>query len=449
MCAIYTSLRWRRELCARYLTDRMGKLVTIIFLIALNGFFVAAEFALVRSRRTRLEALAQRGDPLAKVALRAVSNLSRMLSASQLGITVVSLGLGWVAEDALGGTVTGWLASLPIAMQVTTRASIAAFIALAAASFLHAVFGELYPRAIALNQPETFARWLAPPLLAWSWIARPVIFFFERSARLMLRLTGQRQYIRAASAHEADEIRLIVEQSEEEGKLGAENAEMIDAVFEFTEKKARDVMTPRTKMVGLPVDATLEEALDVLQQTSFSRYPVYQDTLDEVIGVVLTKDLLPAARSRDPAFDLRRVMRPLHFVPGSREVEEVLTDFKRGKTHLAIVLDEFGGTAGLVTMEDLLEELVGEIMDEHDEALAIPRATAGETIIDGATPISDVNERLELKVPDEEHTTIGGFVFGTLGRLPAVGDRVVAGGAHFAVRSMDGRRISEIVVKKV
>jgi putative hemolysin len=205
-------------------------------------------------------------------------------------------------------------------------------------------------------------------------------------------------------------------------------------------------MTPRTRMAGIPVAATLDETLAIVQETAFSRYPVYQETLDDIIGILLTKDLLPAARG-DGTFNLRQVMRSVHFVPGSREVEEVLADFKRRKAHLAIVLDEFGGTAGLVTMEDLLEELVGEILDEHDEALAAARGVADETIIDGATTIADVNERFNLEVPSDDYSTIGGFVFGALGRLPVTGDRVVAHGAQFVVRTMEGRRIGELSVK--
>lgn len=426
----------------------MGRLLTIVLLIALNGFFVAVEFALVRSRRTRIEAMVRRGDPVAKIALRALDNLQRMLSASQLGITLASLGLGWVAEDTLGKALARWLIAMPVGLELATRTSIAAGVALAAASYLHVVFGELYPRAIALNHPETFAKWLAPPLMAFAWIARPVIFLFEKSARTMLRLTGQRPYIRDAPVHEPDEIRLIVEQSQEEGKIEPENAEMLDAVFEFTEKKARDVMTPRTRMVGVPATATLEEALDLVEANAFSRYPVFGETLDDIVGVMLAKDLVPAVRGHTPDFDVRAVMRPVHFVPGSREVEDVLADFKRRKAHLAIVLDEFGGTAGLVTMEDLLEELVGEILDEHDEALVAPRSQAGDTVIDGSMPITDVNERLGVTVPAEEYTTIGGFVFGALGRLPVVGDHVSAGGAHLTVKSMDGRRISELAIHK-
>ncbi len=426
----------------------MGKVFTIAFLLAVNGFFVAAEFALVRARRTRLEAMVERGDQLAKIALRAVDNLTRMLAASQFGITLASLGLGWVAEEALGHSVSVWLEALPFGIAVATRASVAAGMALAIATYLHVVVGELSPRAIGLNNPEHVAKWLALPLLTFAWITRPIIFLFDKSARGLLITMRQRPNVGEGTVHEADEIRLIVEQSEEEGTLEPENAEMLGAVFEFTEKKARDVMTPRTRMVGLPASASLDETLAVVAESAFSRYPVYEGTLDEIMGVVLTKDLLKPTRTREADFSLARVMRPVHFVPGSREVEEVLSDFKRRKEHLAIVLDEFGGTAGLVTMEDLLEELVGEILDEHDESLAAERGTAGEIAVDGSASIGEVNERLGLEVSDKDFTTIGGFVFGALGRLPAAGDRITAAGALFTVRSMEGRRIAELTIRK-
>jgi CBS domain containing-hemolysin-like protein len=425
----------------------MGKFVTIVLLLAFNGFFVAAEFALVRVRRTRLEGMVERGDQLAKIALRAVDNLTRMLAASQFGITLASLGLGYVIEETLGHMFIGVIESLPFALEAATRVSIAGGIAIGVATFLHVVVGELYPRAIGLNHPEQVAKWLAPPLLVFAWIARPVIFLFDKSARALLIATRQHPDVSEGAVHAPEEIRLLVEQSKEEGALGSDNADMIGAVFEFTEKKARDVMTPRTRMVGLPVTATLEETLAVVAETEFSRYPVYEETLDDIIGVLLSKDLLPAVRNK-VEFDVRTTMRSVHFVPGSRDVEAVLSDFKRRKEHLAIVLDEFGGTAGLVTMEDLLEELVGEILDEHDEWSAKAHRLPGEAIVDGSTSISDVNERLGLEVPDSEYSTIGGFVFGALGRLPVVGDHILAGGAYFAVKTMEGRRIAELTIKK-
>jgi Hemolysins and related proteins containing CBS domains len=210
-------------------------------------------------------------------------------------------------------------------------------------------------------------------------------------------------------------------------------------------------MTPRTALVALPVEATLSEVLNVVQESGLSRYPVYDESIDNIIGVVLAKDLLKllAPRANTDAFDLPSIMRPVHVIPGSREVEEVLADFKRLKEHMAVVLDEYGGTAGVVTMEDLLEEIVGEILDEYDtqeDAEAPLHTRAGDTLVPGSTHIGELNEHFTLTIPDEDYTTIGGYVFGVLGRLPVVGDRVVAGGAIFTVREMDGRRIESLSV---
>ena len=232
---------------------------------------------------------------------------------------------------------------------------------------------------------------------------------------------------------------------------------MLDAVFEFSEKNAREVMTPRTEIVAFDVDAPLEEVLRIVEETQFSRYPVYEESIDNIIGLVLTKDLLrlliphaSAGTSEDAKeFSVRKLIRPVHVIPGSREVEDVLADFKRLKEHMAIVLDEYGGTSGVITMEDLLEEIVGEILDEYDtpEDVTEPVLTrAGETIVSGSTNVGELNERFGLNVPEEDATTIGGFVFGILGRLPQVGDRVIAGGAIFTVKAMEGRKIDVLAV---
>jgi CBS domain containing-hemolysin-like protein len=222
---------------------------------------------------------------------------------------------------------------------------------------------------------------------------------------------------------------------------------MIEGVFEFSEKNAREVMTPRTEIDALPLDASLDETLQLIEETQRSRYPVYEETIDNIIGLVLAKDLLPVLRNPPAEFSLRAIMRPVHVVPGSREVEEVLADFKRLKEHMAIVLDEYGGTAGVVTMEDLLEEIVGEILDEYDEPPEAPEREGPDVVVvNGSTHIGELNERFGLSVPDEDYTTIGGFVFGALGRLPVIGDRVTAGNAVFTVREMDGRRIESLAI---
>ena len=428
------------------------KFLAIGVLLLVNAFFVAAEFALVRARRTRLESMARGGDTLARLALRATGNLGRMVSASQLGITLASLGLGWVAEETAGELFRGLLLHMPFALELTLRLALGAIIAILTITYLHVVFAELVPRATALNHPEQVARWLAPPLMLFAKLVTPFIYLVNRSSQVALRASGQRT-LREEPVHSAEELRLLIEQSQEGGALLQRDADLIEGVFEFSEKTAREVMTPRTEIVALDASATLEETVRTIEEGGFSRYPVYDETIDAVIGLVLAKDLIPVLHRRAApdgsaaAFALRPLVRPVHFVPGSREVEDVLADFKRRKEHLAIVLDEYGGTAGLVTMEDLLEEIVGEILDEYDEP-AIPDAppSAGEVLVPGATHLGELNERFGLSVPDGECTTLGGFIFGALGRLPSPGDRVSAGGAVFTVRSMEGRRIDTVAV---
>ncbi len=433
------------------------RLLAILALVLLNGFFVAAEFALVRSRRTRLEAMVRSGDRLARIALRATSNISRVLSASQLGVTLASLGLGWIAESTLAHIFESVFEGLPFAIEVSLRVTLAGVIAYTVLTYLHVVLGELTPKAAALNSPERFAKYLAPLLMMFAWIMIPFIWVLHRSANFLLKLMGQPGAGSEETVHSPEELRLLVEQSQEGGTLPSADADMLDAVFEFSEKNAREVMTPRTEIVAFDVDAPLEEVLRIVEETQFSRYPVYEESIDDIIGLVLTKDLLrvliPGAASDSSAtaaaFEVRKIIRPVHVIPGSREVEDVLADFKRLKEHMAIVLDEYGGTAGIITMEDLLEEIVGEILDEYDtpEDVTEPVLTrAGETIVPGSTNIGELNERFGLDVPDEDATTIGGFVFGILGRLPQVGDRVIAGGAIFTVKSMEGRKIDMLAV---
>ena len=427
--------------------------IAVVVLLFANAFFVAAEFALVRSRRSRLEAMGRTGDGKAQLAARAIGDIGRMLSASQLGITLSSLGLGWIAERTVGALLRDAVIRLPAAIEMPIRLGAGAAVAILLITYLHVVFGELAPRATALNNPERVARWLAPPLMLFAWIATPFIYLLNRSSQVVLRLTGQSSNLPEEPTHSPEELRMLIEQSQEGGGLLPRDAELIEGVFEFSEKNAREVMTPRTEIVALPVDATLDETLAVVEEGGFSRYPVYEESIDDIIGVVLAKDLLrtlrgyAAGNGASAGFSLRSILRDVHVIPGSREVEDVLADFKRLKEHLAIVLDEHGGTAGLVTMEDLLEEIVGEILDEYDEPVAPDAVPAsGEVRIPGSTHVGELNDRFGLSVPDTEHTTIGGVIFGALGRLPVPGDRVASGGALFTVISMAGRRIDTIAV---
>jgi CBS domain containing-hemolysin-like protein len=426
-----------------------GRLLAVIALVAANAFFVAAEFALVASRRTKIEAMIRRGDRKARTVRKALRDLYRLLSATQLGITLTSILLGFVAEEAVAHVFRDWFTALPASLEFLTRGGIASVIAVGTISFLHVVFGELVPKTWAITYPEATSRWVAAPLMVFSWITRPVNFVLNWSARTLLRFLGIRSTNPEADrVHSPEELRMLVEQSRKTGGLGAGDARLLEGVFEFSEKNAREVMTPRTAIVALPAEASLAEAADRVAAAGRSRYPVTGESLDDVVGIVHAKDILRGllAGSEAPVQDIAR---PAFFVPGTREVEDVLADMKRQKVHLAIVLDEFGGTAGLVTMEDLLEEIVGPIYDEYDQAPAAGATTSaapGAPIVAGSTEIAEVNRLLRLELDDADYTTIGGLIFGRLGRLPKVGDRVNLQGATFEILEMEGRRVGKVRV---
>jgi CBS domain containing-hemolysin-like protein len=267
-------------------------------------------------------------------------------------------------------------------------------------------------------------------------------------ATLLLRLFGIRAPTEAERLHSPDEIRMLVEQSGEAGSIEREDARLIEGVFEFSEKSAEEVMTPRTDVKALSADLTVDAAADAVALAGRSRYPVYVSSFDEIVGVVHAKDILRALRQA-PGTVVRQIMREPLFVPGTREVEDVLADMKRLKTHLAVVLDEYGGTAGLVTMEDLLEEIVGEIYDEHDTVRNPARPSGdGKPTLDGAMPLAEFNNRFDADLDDAEYTTLGGFLFGQLGRLPKVGDRVPVGARTFTIAAMRGNRVTGVKLEE-
>src|SRR5256884_3993691 len=387
------------------------RLIAVVLLVLANAFFVAAEFALVAARRTRIDALARRGDRKAKTVQTALQALYRQLSAAQLGITVASILLGFVAEDTVAHLFRDWFASLPPFLNFLTRGGVASVVAVALISFLHVVFGEQAPKAWAITYPEGTSRWIAAPLILFSWITLPFTGLLNWSANRVLRLLG----IRSATAelervHSPEEIRMLVEQSRKTGRLGAHDARLLEGVFEFSEKTARDVMTPRTDIVALPIDLSLEEAADQVAVAGRSRYPVYGETLDDIVGLVHAKDILAGLRSAK-GVPLRAALRPALFVPGTLAVSDRLVDMNRPQSCPAILPLYFWGAAGLVTMEDLLEEIVGQIYDEYDrpsgEAYTVPGE--GAPLLSGAMPLRDVNQIYGLGLDEtsrsEEHTS--------------------------------------------
>jgi len=415
----------------------------VMALVLANAFFVAAEFALVGARKTRLDELAKAGDRKARLARRAIQSLDRYISATQLGITLASLGLGWVGEPALARLIQGGFDWLPAAAGTIATHGVAVSVAIIIITVLHIILGELVPKALALIYPEAIGSWVAAPLMGFAWVMAGPIALLNGTANALLKLIGISPPGQMERLHSPEELRMLVEQSEEGGSLLKQDARLLEGVFEFSEKTAQEVMTPRTEMIALPADLTVEQAADEVAKEKRSRYPVYTDSLDEIVGVVHAKDILSAVLA-DPSETVRTIMRPPLFVPGTREVEDVLADMKRLKVHLAVVLDEYGGTAGLVTMEDLLEEIVGPIYDEYDLQERLPVAPPGGTVLDGAMPITEFNTEYDAELSDADYTTLGGYLFGQLGRLPKTGDRVTAGPFTFEVLEMEGRRVKAI-----
>ena len=425
--------------------ERLG---IVAVLVLANAFFVAAEFALVSSRRTRIEAMIRRGDAKAKLARRAMLRIDRSISGTQLGITLASLGLGWVGEPAIAQTISWLFAGLGPLAPIATH-GVAATVAFLGITFLDIVLGELTPKALALLYPELIGGWLAGPLIAFTVVTNPFIWLLRGSANLVLRLFGQRAPTTLERLHSPEELQMLVDQSAKAGKLDRDDARLLAGVFEFSEKTAREVMTPRTEMVALDQDASLGDAADLIAKARRSRYPVMRASLDDIAGIVHAKDVLAALRAtaagERPA-QLSELVRPVHFVPGSREIEDVLADMKLMRVHMVIVLDEFGGTAGLVTMEDLLEEIVGQIYDEYDRPAQLRPSGAvfpPGAAVPGNLTLDEVKVRCGVTLESADYTTLGGYLFGKLGRLPKPGDRVAVEGGAFEILTMEGRRVAE------
>ena len=426
------------------------RLGAVFFLVLLNGFMVAAEFALVGARRSRIDQMAAEGDRSAKTVQYALDHLDRYISGTQLGITLASLALGWIGEPALAALLDRLFAALgfPITPgQAHTAASIA--VAFLIITFLHIVLGELAPKSLALIAPEAVSRHVARPLILFSRLMSPFIAVLNGTANFLLRLAGIAPMNEANRVHSPEELRLLVMQSRAHGTLDESDSAMLAGVFDFHEKKARDVMQPRTEIVAVPVDATEAEVWEILRRERYSRYPVIDESLDDVVGVFLAKDFWLRAAGEDvPPFRLQDFVREALYVPDSRPAERVLDDLRKTRAHMAVVLDEYGGTAGILTMEDLVEEVIGDIADEYDLLTRTSIETNGVLELAGSLSLIDVRSDYHLMIPEGEWSTLGGYVFSSLGRLPRVGDLVLFPGGELEVVAMDGRRVAALRVHR-
>ena len=423
------------------------RLLAVLLLVLMNAFFVAAEFALVGSRRSRIDQLAQEGVAGARSVQQALKNLDRYISGTQLGITLASLALGWIGEPALATLVDSGLSMLGIELADGVAHSTAGIAtAFLVITFLHIVLGELAPKSIALIAPERTSMYLARPLMLFSRVMSPFITVLNNVANALLRLVGVDPASGAHhGVHSADELRLLVMQARAQGTLNENDSMMLAGVFDFHEKKARDVMRPRTEVAAIPLDATADEVWAILRMERYSRYPVSNGTLDDIVGVFLAKDLW----LHEGPFTLRQFLRTPLFIPDSRPAERVLDDLRKTRAHMAVVLDEYGGTAGIITMEDLVEEVVGDIADEYDAAAREALETDGVLELSGALSLIDVRSDYRVAVPEGDWTTLGGYVFNALGRLPRVGDRVTIPGCELEVVAMDGRRVAAVRVNRI
>ncbi|TML57576.1 MAG: HlyC/CorC family transporter [Actinobacteria bacterium] len=413
------------------------ELVAVGVLILLNAFFVAAEYGLVTARRTRIVELQHQGNRRARDALRITADPPRFIAAMQLGVTLTSLGIGALGEQTLAHLFDDFLA--------TVLAVLLAYLIL---TFLHVVIGELVPKGIALGHSEGTALIVAAPVRTFLIVMRPLIWFLERSTEIVLKWLGQKPPGADDDVLSEAELRMLVSQSTAHGEIEQQEQEMLYKVFDFADKEAKDVMVPRPEVVALSIDLPPEQCLEAVMDSPFTRYPVYRESLDNVVGILHVRDLFRALRDRGMhEVKVEDIIRPAHIVPETKDLAALLAEFRRANQHMAIVVDEYGDMEGIVTLEDLLEEIVGDIEDEFDlPDESVEQIDEDTVVIDGTFPIDDFNERFNTTLPDEDYHTMAGFVFGLLGRQPEAGDTIMHDGIRFDVLEVEGSRILKLAV---
>lgn len=417
-----------------------------MLLVGTNGVFVAAEFSLVKVRRTRLAEMAENGSRKAQTALDVTAKLDAYLSACQLGITLASLGLGWLGEPAVASLIEPLFADVA-GWNVIYTQTIAVTIAFLLISFLHIVLGELVPKSLAIQKAEGIALGTAGFLKDFYWVFYPVIYALNGMANLVLRIWKIKPANEADLAHSEEELRMLVDASQKHGYLDKMEGKLLDNVFEFSDRIASEVMIPRQDMVCIFIQDSFEDILDVLKKYGHTRYLLCDDDKDHVLGLVHMRDIF-RLREQDKK-DITQIKRDVLAVPEGMPISHLVQKMRSQRTHMAVVVDEFGGSAGLVTIEDMLEELVGEIYDEFEsEQPDIVRLGEGQYVLNGRVLMEEVSELLEIQLEEETVSTIGGYVFSRLGRKPLKGDAVYFDGFQFEVMEVIGFRITKVKVMR-
>ena len=439
-------------------TGSLLGVLAVFALVGANGFFFAAEFALVKIRATRVEQLVAQGNRLARIVQQQTTHLDNYIAATQLGITLASLALGWIGEPSLAHLIEPlfqWVGNGVAAQDIANTAAIV--ISFILITGFHIVLGELVPKSIALQRTERVSLFIAAPLLVFSRVFRPFIALMNGVGNAIVRLLGFSTGGEHESVHSVEELEIIVKQSRQAGVLDAEEEVLLRHVFDFSDKVARDILTPRSDIVAVEARTSLDEAARVCFESGYTRLPVYRETLDQIVGVLHAKDLLHARESAGAvAPAIETVMRPASFVLESQHLDDVLALLRREGTHMAFVVDEYGQVAGLLTLEDVLEEIVGEIHDEYDtgEDIPIRRREDGVWVVAGSESYENVRAATGLpEIPEGErgqYATLPGLLMLRLGRVPRVGDRVpLAPDWEIEVAKMDGRRVRQVLLRRM
>ena len=423
-------------------------LIGAFALVLLNGFFVAAEFAVVKVRSSRLDEIARKGNFAAKSAQHAVQNLEGYLSAAQLGITLASLGLGWVGEPAFAQLIEPVLGSLGVTSERVIH-TVSITIAFTLISALHLVLGEQAPKLMAIQKAESTILALAVPLRACYYVFYPFLRVLNAASNGLLRLIGITPVHGENLVHSEEELRIILAESAKVGAVSGLKRRLLDNVFTYTRRTAQEIMVPRNEIVFLSLARLWEENLSIIRTQQHTRYPLCTLSLDHVVGMVHLKDVFHAGEEIKLTEDLVKLKRDILFVPETTTLDQLQRQFQQKRVHIAIVVDEYGGTAGLVSLEDVLEELVGEIQDEFDrEESKIQRTPEGD-LVDGLLLVEEANAQLGLELEETEARTIGGYLTAVLGRIPRVGDTIAVGNRELRVVEMKNRRVARILVRKL
>lgn len=420
------------------------RFAAVFVLILLNAFFVAAEFALVGSRRSRLREKAKEGNRLAHLAEKLVHNLDEAIAATQLGITITSLLVGWIGEQTLASVFLTFFQSLPAAWAKIASHTVASACAFALITFMHVVIGELIPKGIAIRYPNRTAIYVSQPMRFVMLLFKPFVWALNGLGNFGLQLLGVPMAKGHQMVHSVEELKFLIEASHQGGALNATEKDLLKKVFKFGDLVARQVMVPRTEMSCITLNANLEEVVEISRKTGHTRFPVYENSIDNIVGILHMKDVVHHLYAKLP-FHLGKIMKEAQFVPEAMPIVQLLSFFREKHTQMVIVVDEFGGTSGLVTLEDVIEEIVGDFYDEHHPVIShMVQLNENEVLLQARVRLDEINERFHLNLESEDADTIGGFVLQKLGSIPHVGDTVEAPGALIKVEEMSKWKIKSV-----